>query len=73
MLRLSVQPSVTRVLCVKTAEHIMEILSQSDRFIILVFCHQGSLHKSDASPSTGVPNLGGSDFFDQYAAISRKW
>jgi len=45
--RLSVCPSVTRVLCVKTDERIIEILSLSDRLIILVFRHQGSLRKSD--------------------------
>jgi len=45
--RPSVRLSVTRVLCVKTAEHIIEILSRSDRPIILVFRHQGSLHKSE--------------------------
>jgi len=33
----SVRPSVTRVYCIKTAERIIEILSQSDRPIILVF------------------------------------
>jgi len=41
-------PSVTRMLCINTAEHIIEILSLSDRPIILVFfCHQGLLRKSD--------------------------
>ena len=38
---LSIRPSVTHVLCVKTAESIIEILSLSARPIILVFCHQG--------------------------------
>ena len=45
--RMSVRPSVTRVICVKTAERIVKILSLSDRPIILVFRHQGSLLKSD--------------------------
>jgi len=45
--RPSVCPSVTRMYCIKTAECIMEILSPSDRPIILVFRHQGSLRKSD--------------------------
>jgi len=40
-------PSVIRVLCIKTAEHVIEILSLSDRPIILVFRHQGLLRKSD--------------------------
>ena len=39
--------SVTRVYYVKTAERIIEILSPSDRTIILVFRHQGSLCKSE--------------------------
>ena len=41
----SVCPSVTRVLCGKTAERIIEILSLSDRPIILVFHHQGLFHR----------------------------
>jgi len=46
--RLSVRPSVTRVYCIKAAEHITEILSLSDRPIILVFRHQiVLLRKSD--------------------------
>ena len=44
---LSARPSVTRVICIKTAERIIEILSSSDRPIILVFRHQGSLRTSD--------------------------
>jgi len=46
--RLSVHPSITRMLCIKTAEHIIEFFSLSDRPIILVFRHQGSLRKSSA-------------------------
>jgi len=45
--RPSVCPSVTRVYCVKTADRIIEILSLTDRPIILVFRHQGSLCKSE--------------------------
>jgi len=56
------RPSVTSVLCVKTAEHI-KILSRSDRPIILVFHHQGSLRKSDAfNPNGSAEYKGGSDF-----------
>jgi len=53
----SVCPSVclpvTRVICIKTAECIIEILSRSDRPIILVFCHGGSLRKSEGVTSNG--------------------
>ena len=45
--RLSVHLSVTCVYCIKMDERIIEILSPSDRPIILVFRHQGSLHKSE--------------------------
>ena len=56
-------PSVTRVYCIKTAECIIEILSRSDRPIILVFRHQGSLHKSDGvTPNGGAKYNGGSNF-----------
>jgi len=59
--RLSVCLSVTRVYCIKTAERIIEILSPSDRPIILVFRHQGSLRKSDSfSPNGGAKYKGGS-------------
>jgi len=51
---LPVRPSVTRVYCIKTAERIIEILSPSDRPIILVFRHRGSLRKSDGF----IPNGG---------------
>ena len=75
-LRPSVYPSlclsVTRVLCVKTAERIIEILSPSDRPIILVFHHQGSLRKSEGVSSNGGAKYKGVAIFDQYAAISRK-
>ena len=53
-------PSVTRVDCIKTAEHIIEILSLSDRSIILVLSSPRVLRKSDGStPNTGE---GASDF-----------
>jgi len=49
-----VRPSVTRVICIKTVECIIEILiSPSDRLIILVFSHQGSLRKSDGFTPNG--------------------
>jgi len=53
----SVCVSVTRVLCVKTAERIIEILSLSDRPIILVFRHQESLLKTD-----GFTPIGGTKY-----------
>jgi len=59
----SVCLSVTRVYCIKTAEHIIEILSLSDRPIILVFRHQGSLRKSEGVTSQrGGQIQAGSDF-----------
>jgi len=61
--RLSVRPSVTRVYCIKTAERIIEILSPSDRPILLVFRHQGLLCKSEGvTPNWGAKYKGGSDF-----------
>jgi len=71
---LSVRPSVTRVLAVKTAEHIIKILSRSDRPIILVFHHQGLLTccvNLMPSPPMGAPNTrGGSDFWPMCGYIS---
>jgi len=64
-IRLSVHLSVTRVYCIKMAERIIEILSLSDRPIILVLRHQGSLRKSDGfTPNGGTKykGPGGSDF-----------
>jgi len=59
----SVCPSVTRVICVKTAERIIEIFSPSDRPIILVFRHQGSLRKSGGvTPNGGAKYKGCSNF-----------
>jgi len=63
---------VTRVLCVKTAERSIEILSLSDRPIIPVFRHQGSLLKSDGFTPNGDAKYKGIAMFDLYAAISRK-
>jgi len=61
--RPSVRPSVTRVYCIKTAECVIEILSLSDRPIILVFRHQSSLCKSEGViPNGGAKYKGGSDF-----------
>ena len=68
----SVCPSVTRVYCIKTAEHILEILSASDRPIILVYGHQTSLRKSDGFTPNGGAEYKGVAIFDQYAAISEK-
>jgi len=60
---LSVRPSVTRVYCVIIAERIIKIRSLSDRPIILVFHHQGSLLKSDGfTPNGGAKYKGGSNF-----------
>ena len=70
--RPSVRLSVTRVYCIKTAERIIEILSPSDRPIILVFRHQGSLCKSEGVTPNGGAKYKGVAIFDQYAAISRK-
>jgi len=59
----SVCLSVTRMLCVKMAECIIKIVSLSDRHIILVFHHQGSLLRSDGfTPNEGTKYKGGSDF-----------
>ena len=57
--RQSVRPSVTHMDCIKMAEHIIEILSLSDRPIILVFHRQGLLRKSDGFIPNGVPNTRG--------------
>jgi len=70
--RPSVRPSVTRVYCIKTAERIIEVLSLSDRSVILVFRHQGLLRKSDGFTPNGGAEYKGVAIFDQYAAVSRK-
>jgi len=60
---------------IKTAEHIIEILSLSDRTIILVFRHQGLLRKSNGNltdlPLTGLQIQGGSDFRPMWSYISQ--
>ena len=57
--RPSVRLSVTRVDQSKTVERIIEILSPSDRPIILVFRHQRSLRKSDGfTPNGGAKYKG---------------
>jgi len=73
----SVRPSVclsvcARVICIKTAECVIEILSPSDRHIVLVFRHQGSLRKSEGVILNGGVKYKEVAIFDQYAAISRK-
>jgi len=65
---LSVRLSVTPVDCttrIKTAECIIEICSLSDRPIIIVFRHQGLLHKSDAFTRNGGVEYKGAAIFDQ--------
>jgi len=63
--RLSVRPSVTRVDFIKTAEHIIEILSLSDRPMIL-FVSKGCCVNLTVSPLTGAPNItGGIAIFNQ--------
>jgi len=57
--------------CIKTAEHIIEILSRSDRPIIIFFVTKGRCVNLRASLPTGAPYKGVA-VFDQYAAISRK-
>jgi len=58
------------------AEHITEIISLSDRPIILIFCHQGLLRKSDSfTPNVGAEYKGVA-IIHQYVAIlamSPKW
>jgi len=57
--RLSVRPSVTRVYCIKSAECIIEIISPSDRPIILVFRHRESSRKCDGfTPNGGAKYKG---------------
>jgi len=57
----SVRPFDTRVHCIKPADHIIEMLSLSDRPIILVFRQQGLLRKSDGFSTDGRGRRG-SDF-----------
>ena len=58
----SVRQSVARVDCIKTVERIIEILSLSDRPIILVFRHQGTLRKSDSFTPNGGAEYKGTRF-----------
>ena len=60
--RRSVGPSVTRVYCIKTAEHIIKILSLSDRPSFYFFVTEGRCINLTASPSTGAPNTIGGEF-----------
>jgi len=56
---LSVSLYVTRIHCIQTAEHIIKILSLSDRPMILVFRDQGFLRKSDGfTPNGGTEYKG---------------
>jgi len=50
---------------IKMAERIIEILSPSDRSIILLFRHQGSLRKSDGFTTNGGAKYNGGRNFRQ--------
>jgi len=63
---------VALVRCMKTAEHIIDLLSLSDSSIILVFRHHGLLRKSDGFSPNGGAEYKGVAIFNQYSAISRK-
>jgi len=68
----SICPTVTHVDCIKTTERIMEILSLSNRPIILVFCHQRLLCKSEGfTPSRGAKYNRDSNFRPIYGYISK--
>ena len=70
---ISVRPSHTRVICIKTTEHIIEILSPPDRRVILVFRRQGLLRKSDGfTPKGEAEYKGGCDFRPICGYISEK-
>ena len=60
------------MICIKRGERIIEILSRSDRPIILVFRHLGSLRKSDGfNPKGGGRRIqGGIDFRTICGSIS---
>ena len=70
--RPSVRLSFTRVLCIKTAERIVEILTPSDWRSILVFRHQELVRKCVGFTPNGGAEYKGVSTFDQYAAVSRK-
>jgi len=61
--RLSVRLSVTRVHCIQTAEHIINVLSLSDRPVILVFRDQGFLCKCDGFTRNGGAEYKGASYF----------
>ena len=63
---------VTRVYCIKMAECIIEILSLSDRPIMLVFRHQGSLRKYEGVTANGSAKYKGVAIFDHDTDICRK-
>jgi len=65
----SVCLSGTRVICVKTAERIIKILSPSDRPIILVFRHQGPLRRSGGFTPIAGAKYKGVAIFDQCGYI----
>jgi len=67
-----VRLSVACVYCIKAAEHIIKILSLSDRIILLVFRHQRSLRKSDGFTAKAPNTKGRVAIFNQCAAISWK-
>jgi len=51
---------VTRVLYIKMAKHLVEILLPPDSPIILVFCHRGAFLNSDGfTPNGGAEYKGG--------------
>jgi len=66
--------SDTHVICIKAAERIIEILSRSDRPIILVFRHQGTFRKIEGvTPNGGAKYNGDSNFrLIDYTVRSRK-
>jgi len=72
IVRPSVRLSVTRVIFIKTAERIIEILSPPDRPIILFFRHQRLLRKSDDFTPNDCAEYKKAAIFDQYLVISRK-
>jgi len=55
--------------CIKTAEHIIKILSLSDRIILLVFRHQVSLRKSDGFAAKAPNTRGSIAIFNQCGYI----
>ena len=66
------RPSVCPSHACFVSKRLNEIISLSDRPIILDFRNQGRYVNLMASPPTGAPNTKGVAIFDQYAAISQK-